>query len=108
VIVYDDEGNEVTLPTKWEVCSACGGEGKSSAYLGAFTPDELDREGEDFVIDYWNGAYDRECEICNGRTTVRAVDEDNLTMEQAVLWGREQQAYAEALAEEAAERRAGC
>jgi hypothetical protein len=108
VKVYDDEGNEVTLPTKWAVCYACNGEGKTSAYLGAFTPDELDREGEDFVIDYWNGAYDRECETCNGRTTVKVVNEGMLTIPQRRLWDRHERAMADLYAEQAAERRAGC
>jgi hypothetical protein len=54
------------------VCPDCGGTGGSSAYLGDFTMDEMYEHGEDFVEDYFEGRYDRNCEACNGQRVVTA------------------------------------
>ena len=70
-------------PTRWEVCYQCRGSGTSSAYLGAFTGDEWRSLDQDFREDYMDGHYDRVCDVCNGRTTVKMIDEDRLTKEQA-------------------------
>lgn len=69
-------------PMKWEVCPQCRGAGTSSAYLGAFTGEEMYELGDDFREDYMDGHYDRVCDVCVGRTTVQVVDEDKLTPEQ--------------------------
>lgn len=72
----DEEGDEITLTvasTK-EVCPDCRGEGKSSAYLGAFTGDDM-REDPDFFEDYMAGHYDRQCETCKGLRVIDVPDE---------------------------------
>lgn len=59
--------------TKWAICSTCKGEGSSSAYLGAFTREDMDNLGDDFLDDYVHGAYNRPCEACNGTGKVKRV-----------------------------------
>lgn len=77
-IEYTEDGDEVThtLPHVWAICSHCRGEGKSSAYLGAFTADEMYEEGPEFMEDYMSGFYDRTCDECGGSGKVMEVDED--------------------------------
>ena len=86
--VTDPEGDEIKLPTRWEICSTCRGEGRSSAYLGAFSGEDM-AEDPDFARDYMNGAYDRACDTCGGDGKVRAVDEDRLTPELLALYEEE-------------------
>lgn len=73
-ILYNDDDSETELPFKWEICGACSGHGSSSAYLGAFTREDLDDEGPEFVEDYFAGRYDRSCEHCDGAGKVKVVD----------------------------------
>jgi len=88
------------LPTHWEICSSCEGEGTSSAYLGSFTQEDFD-EDPDFAEDYMSGQYDRACPECNGSGKVKVVDYDRLTAEQRA----EYDAECEYQAELAVERR---
>lgn len=63
------------LPTRWEICDVCRGEGKSSAYLGAFTRSEFDECFDPSEQDeYFAGAYDRACEHCNGSGKIKVID----------------------------------
>lgn len=55
---------------KFAVCPSCEGSGASSAYLGAFTADDMLEAGDDFRDDYMRGAYDRPCTECKGRNVV--------------------------------------
>lgn len=75
--VYDDEGDEIELPTVWEICGTCRGNGVESAYLGAFTREELDRDPE-FFEEYMAGGYDRTCAECKGSGKIEVVDYDRL------------------------------
>ena len=59
--LYCDDGSEIELPSKWTICRHCQGEGTSSAYLGAFTRDDMDEAGPEFLEDYMAGRYDRAC-----------------------------------------------
>jgi hypothetical protein len=76
IILYTGDDEEVTLPHKWQICGQCEGHGTSSAYLGAFTRDDLDEEGPEFCEDYFAGRYDRACETCGGSGKVKVVDRD--------------------------------
>jgi predicted methyltransferase len=106
--VYSYEvDEEISVPAIWQVCEACGGEGASSAYLGAFTASEW-LQSDDFMEDYMKGFYDRTCEICKGRTTVLAPDWAALTDEEDRIVQRHLDDLADMRAEQAAERRAGC
>lgn len=71
-VVYKDD-DEIPLPTRWRICSHCQGDGMSSAYLGAFTGDQM-REDPDFAEEYMQGRYDRTCDECNGSGKVKVVD----------------------------------
>lgn len=68
-----DEEQEHDLPAIWCICSECEGEGKSSAYLGAFTGEEM-RDDPDFFEDYRAGRYDRRCEACKGSGKSKRID----------------------------------
>lgn len=67
----------VELPTKWAICNECSGHGKSSAYIGALTEEDIERDwSPEEVDDYMHGGYDRTCEACKGSGKVIVVDED--------------------------------
>lgn len=80
VKVFDDDGVELPLPKKFEVCPTCKGHGTSSAYLGAFTSEDF-ADDPDFMERYLAGDYDRPCERCSGEGVVEVVDEEALTPE---------------------------
>lgn len=102
-----EEGKE-PLPTRWEVCFSCKGEGRSSRYLGAFTSDDMYELGDEFREDYVSGVYDRMCDECEGRSTVREPDYDRMTPDQNRDWDGWVHSYSALRAEEAAERKFGC
>lgn len=61
---------------KWEICPACQGEGKSSAYLGAYSREDFAHEFSDEEQEqYFMGGYDRACERCEGSGKVSAESE---------------------------------
>lgn len=57
---------------KYAVCPACEGRGTSSAYLGAFTSEDMDQMDEDWKDDYRAGRFDRPCDECQGQRVVPA------------------------------------
>lgn len=79
------EGETITLPYKWHICGSCRGDGKSSAYLGAFTAEDM-REDPDFAEEYMAGRYDRTCEECNGAGKVALVDRRGCKPELLAEW----------------------
>ena len=99
---------DATYPAKYEVCPTCKGQGTSSAYLGAFTSDDMYELGPEFQQDYMEGLYDKECPECNGRTTVLVVDENRLTEQERDEVDRFYREMNNLKAMEAAERRMGC
>lgn len=62
------------LPSKWEICPACSGEGGSSAYLGAYTREDWDQMDPEWQDDYQAGKFDRPCECCKGTGKIKAPD----------------------------------
>ena len=79
---YDEDGEKVELPWKWEVCDLCGGNGthvNPSLDAGGLSDDCAD--DEDFMDDYMAGAYDVPCNSCQGRRVVPGVDEKNCSEE---------------------------
>lgn len=110
-VLYDGD-DEIELPFKWAICSACNGHGRSSAYLGAITESDREPGGswedpEDFAR-YMRGAYDKKCEPCDGEGKVRVVDYAKLDAETKKAWREQCQADREYEEEEvAAERRFG-
>jgi len=73
------------LPFTWAICSRCDGHGKSSAYLGAFTGEQM-REDPEFARDYMAGVYDRACDCCGGAGKVKEPDLGKMTPEQHAAW----------------------
>lgn len=82
---------------KWEICPECDGHGKSSAYLGAFSMEDLAEQGDDFQEDYFAGAYDRPCQRCrgagkidvNGEREANRIELENDPAWQSERWLRE-------------------
>lgn len=70
----DDDEDDEPQPDRspWMICPECSGEGKSSAYLGAFTREDIERcwDPDDWQ-DYLEGAYDRPCTVCGGTGKIR-------------------------------------
>ncbi len=68
------------LPTRWEVCDRCHGEGKHtnpSIDGNGITSSEWQEmcyEDEDFAENYFNGAYDVVCEKCDGKRVMKVVN----------------------------------
>lgn len=87
---YNDNDDEVKLPWKWEICDACDGHGTSSAYLGAFTRDDLYDMGDEWCEDYFAGRFDRACEHCSGGK-VKVVDESRCSKEDLDKYYEQQQ-----------------
>lgn len=64
----------------WFICEVCEGEGRSSAYLGAFTMSEFEETFDDFESreDYFAGRYDKPCKACKGSGKVKRDEAENL------------------------------
>lgn len=93
--IYDDEtGEERRLPFVWAICPTCDGHGKSSAYLGAFTGDQM-REDPEFMEDYFAGHYDRTCDECAGRGSIPVIDLDKTPKADLKLYNEQQADLAE-------------
>jgi hypothetical protein len=105
--LYNEDGSETVLPFEWHICSACNGRGKSSAYLGAYTADEMHEAGPDFYEEYMAGGYDRICDECDGAGKVKRVAWSKLTKAQKREYREQVAAEREMRAIEAAERRMG-
>jgi hypothetical protein len=106
-VLFCDDGSEVELPFKWEICAACSGHGKSSAYLGAYTQSEMDEAGPEFHDEYMRGGYDRPCISCDGLGRRMVADGSRMTRAQRAAYRLQQQADREIDAIQAAERRMG-
>lgn len=108
-ILYTEDGEEVKLPTVWEVCHVCNGEGKHvnpSIDCNGLTQDDFDSD-PDFAEEYMAGTYDVTCNCCQGRTTVQAVDWDRLTPAQSKAYRKQLDDDALNRAEHLAELRMG-
>lgn len=98
---------EVNIPARylrWEICAECNGEGRSSAYLGAFSGEDMDADPE-FFESYMRGDYDRPCGCVDGK--VQVVRVDALPDGVRARYVAQQRAIADADAMAKAERRAG-
>ena len=87
----DQDGveHQTVVPAKWVICVNCNGSGSSTTYLGAYTRDELDEQGPEFLEDLMSGAYDRPCDSCGGSGKVLIIDEENCTthaQHEAIQW----------------------
>ena len=101
----DNDGAEITLalPAVWQICGFCEGDGKSCAYLGSYTWEEMHEQGEEFIEDYFSGAYDRQCSECSGSGKIRVIDRETANPEDLTLYDRDMDERYAAAAEQAAE-----
>jgi len=107
-LLYDDDGDTTELPTVWDVCHNCGGDGSHSKHLGAITQEDRDRDWDDeSFMHYLSGGYDMECEVCKGRRVVAVVDRSRLDAETLAAWDEQCVADADYEALCAMERRMG-
>ena len=106
-ILFCDDGAEIALPFTWAICSACSGDGKSSAHLGAFTQSDMDEQGPGFLEDYMSGFYDQTCDRCDGLGRVKVADHKRMTKEQRDEYADQRKADREIAAIERMERMMG-
>jgi hypothetical protein len=83
ITIEADDGTEYQVPTVWEICDVCRGEGKHSRGIehdgGGITASEWEEMcwgDPDFPDDYMRGRYDQPCDECHGTGKVRVPDED--------------------------------
>ena len=103
----DGEIEEIQVPVRGIMCWRCKGAGVSSTHLGAFDADQMDEMGEEFLADYREGAYDRDCDMCNGQRIVLVLDISRATMQQNLDVSNARRVLEELAADEAMERRVG-
>jgi hypothetical protein len=94
------------LPTKYEVCDYCNGEGTRALGGACISGDALD--DHEFMSDYFNGAYDTKCEDCKGLRVIKVIDLDRMQPDMIKLWKRHLREIEDANAESLAEMRYGC
>lgn len=99
--VLDDDGDEVELPARFEVCSRCRGEGvhDNAAFSNGISLEDF-AEDPEFKEDYLSGAYDVTCSECNGLRVVPIPDENALSEEQKRWLKNWQEAEADKRAEQ--------
>lgn len=106
-----EEGVEetITIPSKWEICSTCDGEGHHSREFGAISSD--DWYGPDWDDEsretYLSGGYDKRCEDCQGTGKCRVPDWDGMNQELATQYQQHLDEQAHYRAQEAHERKMG-
>ena len=98
----DDVEFEVEIPSKFEVCPRCEGEGThvNPNIDGNGLSREDFEEDPDFEEAYFAGHYDVTCEECKGLRVVPVVDEEKTNPKLLKLWQDEQQMQAEIRAED--------
>jgi hypothetical protein len=110
ITILGEGGEELELPSKWEICDVCRGEGEHSRAVDGdgLTQSDFDEAGPEFMEDYFAGRYDKRCEECKGSGRVAVVDEDRLTEEERKAWEADAKWRREDAAIRESERRMGC
>ena len=106
--ISDERIERCSIREDWVICALCRGSGGHSNRFGAYSADEWNEQDEDFREDYLSGAYDANCEDCDGTGKVLMLDEDELSDEARGYLNDYLQDQYEFHAMEQAERRAGC
>ncbi len=101
--------HEIALPTTWEVCPLCQGDGHhvnpSIDAHGLSAEDFYD--DPDFAEDYFSGVYDQPCNECHGRTTVKVANLEAMPEELRDAYQQQCEDVAEMYLTMEAERRMG-
>lgn len=97
--IYDDEGELIKIPLKWEICDNC--EGKGTGYLGnrGFVLTQEDLQDIDMLEDMFAGHYNQACVECGGSGKMQHPDEDSMSNEHKILLYQEYE-YQRAAAQE--------
>jgi hypothetical protein len=100
---------ETSIPSKFEVCGRCGGEGShvNPAVDGNGISVEEMGEDPDFAENYFSGVYDVQCTECKGLRVVPVVDETRCSAELLKAYAKHQDEEYRYQAECAMERRMG-
>jgi predicted methyltransferase len=84
LFMEDDLGNEIFIPSKYEVCGRCEGRGThvneaidGNGITGSEMA-ELCHDDPDFSEDYFSGKYDVTCTACNGKRVTLEPDFDRM------------------------------
>ena len=104
----DGEEHEVDFPFEFEVCSHCGGAGKTvspGVDSHGITHEEF-AEDPEFRENYYSGLYDISCENCNGANVAPTLLEKDFNDEQKKWYNEYQEATYECDMERDAERQA--
>ena len=76
------EDKKIELPTHWEVCDVCHGEGRHvNPNIDCGGISEEMEDDPDFRENYMSGMYDVTCYTCGGKRVVKGVDWDALSDE---------------------------
>jgi len=102
-----EDGTEITLPTRWVICSTCEGEGAHSHHVGCLTSDDFNQWDHDEIDMYFDGGFDRGCSVCEGTGKMLEVAQDRCKPEVLEAYLLDLQYEREDAALYAAERRMG-
>jgi hypothetical protein len=106
--IYDEDGEPIALPARWEICHRCEGNGTHvNPAVDGWDPTDWDANDEDFRENYFAGVYDIRCDQCAGSGKVQVPDPARLTPAQQEAWEAWQRDEAEYHAIVAMERRMG-
>lgn len=108
ITLYAGSEDEIRIPTRFEVCDRCHGEGSHDAWDGGMTAEEMHEQGDEFLEDYLAGVYSVPCTECNGKRVVAVIDELRATPEQRAAYEKHINDEYDYRAMVAAERAAGC
>lgn len=103
-ILYVENGPDIKLPTRVEICPSCGGEGARDCFSNGMTAEEMHEQGEEFAEDYAAGMYSTVCGECEGENVIRVVDESQLDPETLTAWHHQEQEAADLRRADAQER----
>jgi hypothetical protein len=104
-----EDGEDLDLPAKFEVCDTCNGKGSHVAAgidSHGLSREDFD-EDPDFAEDYFRGAYDVPCVECHGRRVMPELDRDQCSPDLLARVDAHIDEWADCRACEAAERRMG-
>jgi hypothetical protein len=97
-LLHPDTGEELELPTKFELCPRCQGAGthtNPSIDGNGITSSEWAEWDDDDRETYMSGGYDVRCETCKGERVVAVPALDRCTFAQKRLLVRNRQAERE-------------
>ncbi len=106
IVLENDMGEEVALPSRYVVCDRCEGKGVHDhpAFSNGITGEEWHEMDEDDRDNYMRGAYDVRCSACNGKRVVLVADEARMNPKQKAMWAAHQEAMRELARDERSER----